>query len=725
MVGDYFSKMAAAQKLAPEQISKSVKNNVITPNMANDAMNSQPHAAPQSGIQGLQQPPIADQVMQEANQVVAPDRIMQQINSLKSSIAEVQQGVQSGKIEAYKGIPFIKEQLNTLQQLEAKLHPTQGIDSAPSNLPTQEMASGGIVAFDGGGLADENDDEEYGGMSDSDKALFQRFMADTPDEYDVADESDDGEMPEGIMAVAPQANKGTGLNPEKKGASEGIQYTSKKHKYEKEIRAAAKKAGISEDLFLHMMAKETGGLDNPESARSKAGAMGIAQFMPATAKQYGIDPMDMNQALPAAAKMTSTLLKHYGGDQKLAAMAYNWGQGNVDKWLSTGADPSKVPGETQKYIRAAQGGLMSYAGGGVVAFGDPKLNPNEKQLVEEEPESAMGAFFKKGIIPQFSTQTPEEKKFAENYLAQQKFKETQQKALTAPDLDLPFYKAVKPSERQLVEDKRKAILNGNIPAPAPTPTATSTTGNPILGANIAKEQQQDIDSSSDYGTQNVPTEKNTEDKIREREAMGAGEEDIASLREMLNGRSKSLNNQKSIDNYMALLQAGLGMMGGTSPYAAANIGQGASKGIAHLSDARRTQVAEENAILSGRLGISRAQLYEQSRKDQLARGIANDKFNQSYKNNVLGLNMGKYAETQQHNKNLAEHNKILANIKAEELYEKKGGDAKLRSDFIKEYGKNWESDPIKKKLFDAQRNADVYKVFNLATDNGYLDASKL
>ena len=174
MVGDYFSKMAAAQKLPPEQLAKSVKNNVITPNMASDAANGQPRRAPQPGIQGLQQPPIADQVMQEADQVVAPDRIMQQINGLKSSIAEVQQGVQSGKIEAYKGIPFIKEQLNTLQQLEAQLQPIQGIDSAPSNLPT-EMAGGGIVAFDDGGLSE--DDEEDTDNQKQDLAMFQRNLA--------------------------------------------------------------------------------------------------------------------------------------------------------------------------------------------------------------------------------------------------------------------------------------------------------------------------------------------------------------------------------------------------------------------------------------------------------------------------------------------------------------------------------------------------------------------
>jgi hypothetical protein len=64
-----------------------------------------------------------------------------------------------------------------------------------------------------------------------------------------------------------------------------------------------------------------------------------------------------------------------------------------------------------------------------------------------------------------------------------------------------------------------------------------------------------------------------------------------------------MGKQRDIDNYMALLSAGLGMMGGTSPFAAANIGQGAQAGIKTFSDSQARRAAEENAILSGRLGM--------------------------------------------------------------------------------------------------------------------------
>jgi hypothetical protein len=75
------------------------------------------------------------------------------------------------------------------------------------------------------------------------------------------------------------------------------------------------------------------------------------------------------------------------------------------------------------------------------------------------------------------------------------------------------------------------------------------------------------------------------------------------IEQLLSKREAGMGKQRDIDNYMALLSAGLGMMGGTSPFAAANIGQGAQAGIKTFSDSQARRAAEENAILSGRLGM--------------------------------------------------------------------------------------------------------------------------
>jgi hypothetical protein len=59
------------------------------------------------------------------------------------------------------------------------------------------------------------------------------------------------------------------------------------------------------------------------------------------------------------------MLNKYG-DPKLAAIAYNWGPGNTDKWIMAGADPSKLPRETQKYSAdMAGGGAVHFQSGGI------------------------------------------------------------------------------------------------------------------------------------------------------------------------------------------------------------------------------------------------------------------------------------------------------------------------------------------------------------------------
>jgi hypothetical protein len=98
---------------------------------------------------------------------------------------------------------------------------------------------------------------------------------------------------------------------------------------------------------------------------------------------------------------------------------------------------------------------------------------------------------------------------------------------------------------------------------------------------------------------------------------------------LLSKREAGMGKQRDIDNYMALLSAGLGMMGGTSPFAGANIGQGAQAGVKTFADSQARRVAEENAILSGRLGEyryagSRAQAdaLMQLRKDMQKENLA-------------------------------------------------------------------------------------------------------
>jgi soluble lytic murein transglycosylase-like protein len=78
--------------------------------------------------------------------------------------------------------------------------------------------------------------------------------------------------------------------------------------------------------------------------RSRTGATGIAQFMPATAAELGVDPLDAFQSIDGAGKYLRRLYDQLL-DWKLAIAAYNWGIGNV-----RGRGLARAPAETLQYV---------------------------------------------------------------------------------------------------------------------------------------------------------------------------------------------------------------------------------------------------------------------------------------------------------------------------------------------------------------------------------------
>ncbi len=85
---------------------------------------------------------------------------------------------------------------------------------------------------------------------------------------------------------------------------------------------------------------------NPDAV-SYAGAQGVMQLMPATAKELGVnDPFNAEENIMGGTKYLSQLLKRYDGDVTLALAGYNAGMGNVSKY--GGVPPFE---ETQNYIK--------------------------------------------------------------------------------------------------------------------------------------------------------------------------------------------------------------------------------------------------------------------------------------------------------------------------------------------------------------------------------------
>jgi hypothetical protein len=114
---------------------------------------------------------------------------------------------------------------------------------------------------------------------------------------------------------------------------------------------------------------ESGGDPN---AVSQKGARGAFQFMPSTAKAYGIDPTDENQAAEGAAKFFADLNKQYKGDVPKMLAGYNWGSGNIAKH-----GLEKMPAETRNYITKVQSAMQPVEpAGGAVTFDDLPDDPN-------------------------------------------------------------------------------------------------------------------------------------------------------------------------------------------------------------------------------------------------------------------------------------------------------------------------------------------------------------
>lgn len=110
--------------------------------------------------------------------------------------------------------------------------------------------------------------------------------------------------------------------------------------------AAARKYGIPEDLFKRLVQQESNW--NPK-ARSHAGALGLAQLMPATARSLGVNPRDPKQNLEGGARYLSQQYKKFKS-WRLALAAYNAGPGAVQKY--NGVPPYK---ETRNYVRVILG----------------------------------------------------------------------------------------------------------------------------------------------------------------------------------------------------------------------------------------------------------------------------------------------------------------------------------------------------------------------------------
>ena len=434
------------------------------------------------------------------------------------------------------------------------------------NDETFSAANGGIVAFAGGGIYDSESAD--GEESEADE------MARLYPEASFMDRIKAGLSNSYIGKKAARAM-------EKDRPTQLEAKTGRGHKYESAVLEEAKRQGVDPKLALHVLYKETGNLANPESAKSKAGALGVMQLMPKTAHGLGVNPNIPEENIAGGIRYLKQMSDKYQ-DPRLAAAAYNAGPGRLDKALKSQGGIDSLPGETRKYIAGlAEGGIARYADGDLVEARKRRedalgaLNNN----MPDVPEDYSGSL----------TDYLSDPKRAAAYEKNQKEREIARKAIMynnpLPSMNRDVLNpaasmkkdAAKPSQSEWDDNTKKV--------PVMQPTAPSASPAPSPTADQAITRSQLANTSNPSGLEK--------------------EDSFAKLAEILAKKEAGLGKEREQNKYLGMLTAGLGMMGGKSQYALENIGAGGQQGVATYGALNKQTGDLEKDIMAGQLGMAK------------------------------------------------------------------------------------------------------------------------
>jgi hypothetical protein len=422
------------------------------------------------------------------------------------------------------------------QQMPTQMPAEAGVAQLP--IPERQYAGGGIVAFAKGDLIDLDEDE------DDNDILAEYAQAMAAGERAMMMAGPEQGAP--VARRMPTENAGVRYrDPIPAGASRGMEPNEE---------------GLTR-LRAQIMQKESGGRRFDKEGNlltSPKGAQGEMQVMPYTAKDpgFGVKPARNNspdELRRVGDDYAAAMYKRYG-DPKLAMIAYNMGPKATDEWLAAGADPKKLPKETQGYIRN-----VSLAKGGEV----------QRFQVGGQPTSDRSAFM-------------------EDIYGLDKY-------IPNPKDILPDFKAIKeyftkPRIKSKDKDRLDEIARGQGVFPEGSPALPGymppTVAAPDIQPQFTFPPQggigpTDVELARNAVIQEPPVEKKTR---------------LDAFLDQLSEGRKDLADQRSQDKNMALLAAGLGMLGGSSRYAAENIGKGGLAGVQFLSEANKQRAAEKAAL---------------------------------------------------------------------------------------------------------------------------------
>jgi hypothetical protein len=329
--------------------------------------------------------------------------------------------------------------------------------------------------------------------------------------------------------------------------------------------------------------------------------------MEAAAKEVGVNRKDAYENLLGGARYLKKQVDTFG-DDTLALAAYNAGPGRVRQMLKRNQGIESLSPETQGYVKFSQGGIASFSGtkrsdveedddndylnrsrsvvSGVRSLYDTLTTPKNYDLYDMYQRNIGDPFAKYAnkVVESFN-ETPAEQATRFRNLSMTPAVEPRvgYREPLGVKVDPPKVPPVSAAlDMTPAERNRYAAINAsNNPLKTPVPMADSTA-----------PTEQDF-RNFDQAAALFQAEQQIKELQNPPEQAGPQEVDPikAALLRAAQER-EDIKAQAGQDKYLAMLQAGLGMMSGTSPYAMANIGQGGMQGVAAYAGAKKQRAAE-------------------------------------------------------------------------------------------------------------------------------------
>jgi len=580
----------------------------------------------------------------------------------KLSVAQLQQAVKNGTVPAYIGIPLMQEKMKQAKQAQPVQAPAQppiaqqvmaeasGIDQMPSNLPVATAKEGGIVAFADGGDVEDFDQEAY--EEQQDEAEYAQAIEDR------LNAAEQGGASKSSAAKTADVNR----TPNVEGGIKAPAGDFYKNMYGV-LKAKAEEMGFKNPEVIARVGAAQSAL---ETGYGKALAGGNNYF---GIKGSGGNKQSTKEYSPERGYYTSNeSFRTYNGMEDSAADYLRLMQNPRYAKVASAQTPEEAIeyqsrsgyATSPKYgssLRAIHSANM--AEGGIAHLNVPRFNGQYGSLAGEEREkyleglsytepntsSPAGRFFDRfvstpkdlkqkeyeanrqnalrdqarvqeqfgsnaGMSGLFKTQTPEEYANAQTALdrAREGVLSAQRgSGYAPPDIHGAGYKPEirnlqTPAQGRMSPEYEPSVLGSMGMSPEYEPSTKAPAGS-TGGENT------DSGGSNSNGGSGSTSSGSTGERPK-------SEYDL--IREDIMNQRAELKRQKQEDKYMAIIQAGLGMMAGTSPNAFANIGQGASAGIAQYGASGKQRAAENAALNKGLITAQRYRSMDEYQRAALA-----------------------------------------------------------------------------------------------------------